>query len=73
MARRLRNDCPGAEFHVMSRGIARRTIFDTPADYRFFLSCLARAVRRGEIVVLAYRVPARIPRASCFWPDSSGT
>ncbi len=54
MARRLRNDCPGAEFHVMNRGIARRTIFDTPDDYRFFLSCLARAVRRGEIAVLAY-------------------
>ena len=56
MARRLRHDRPGGAFHVMNRGIARRTIFDTPADYRFFLSCLARAVRRGEIVVLAYAV-----------------
>lgn len=36
MARRLRHDRPGAEFHVMNRGIARRTIFDTPADNRFF-------------------------------------
>ncbi len=54
MARRLHRDVPGAEYHVMNRGIARRTIFDSPADYRFFLSCLARAVRRGEIVVLAY-------------------
>ena len=54
MARRLRHDCPGAEFHVMNRGIARRTIFDAPADYRFFLSCLAKAVRRREITVLAY-------------------
>jgi REP element-mobilizing transposase RayT len=41
-------------FHVMNRGSARRTIFDTPSDYRFFLACLARAVRRQEIVVLAY-------------------
>ena len=54
MARKLRNDRPGAAFHVMNRGIARRTIFDSPADYRFFLACLARAVRRKEIEVLAY-------------------
>jgi len=54
MARRLRNDRPGALYHVMNRGVARRTIFDTPGDYRFFLACLACAVRRGEIDVLAY-------------------
>lgn len=54
MARRHRGDRPGAAFHVMNRGIARRTIFDSPSDYRFFLACLARAVRREEIQVLAY-------------------
>ena len=54
MARRLRQDRPGSLFHVMNRGIARRTIFDTPADYRFFLAGLARAVRRREVDVLAY-------------------
>lgn len=54
MARRRRSDEAGAAFHVMNRGVARRTIFDTAADYRFFLAGLARAVRRGEILVLAY-------------------
>lgn len=54
MARRLRHDRPGGLYHVMNRGIARRTIFDTAADCRFFLACLACAVRRGEVEVLAY-------------------
>jgi len=54
MARRHRRDRTGAAFHVMNRGIARRTVFDSPSDYRFFLACLARAVRRGEVQVLAY-------------------
>ena len=54
MARRKRRDEAGASYHVMNRGVARRTIFDTRADYRFFLAGLARAVRRAEIEVLAY-------------------
>lgn len=54
MARRLRHDEPGAKYHVMNRGVARRTIFDTRADFRFFLACLGRAARRLEIEVLAY-------------------
>jgi len=35
----------------MVRGVARRAVFETRADFRYFLALLARAVRRGEIEV----------------------
>ena len=54
MARQRRCDTRGSLYHVMNRGSARRTIFDTRDDFRFFLSCVARAVRRGEIEVCSY-------------------
>lgn len=54
MPRKPRGDIAGATFHVMNRGIARRTIFDTPSDYRFFLACLAWSAKRGQLTVLAY-------------------
>ena len=56
MARRPRLDCEGAWHHVMNRGIARRPIFEGRGDIRFFLSRVARAVRRGELEVHAYCV-----------------
>lgn len=40
----------------MNRGIARRTLFEGRADVRFFLSRLARSIRRGELEVHAYCV-----------------
>jgi REP element-mobilizing transposase RayT len=40
----------------MNRGIAKRTLFERHDDYAFFLSRLAREVRRGEIEVHAYSV-----------------
>lgn len=40
----------------MNRGIARRPLFENEADTRFFLSRLARSVRRGLIRVHAYCV-----------------
>ncbi len=40
--------------HVYHRGIARRAVFERPADWRFFLALLARSVRRGEIEVHAF-------------------
>ncbi len=54
MPRHPRLDSPGTTFHVGNRGAARRTVFETRRDFRFFLSRLAHAVRRGEIEVLAY-------------------
>jgi REP element-mobilizing transposase RayT len=38
----------------MNRGIARRTLFETDEDRRFFLSLLAREVRAGRIEVHAF-------------------
>jgi hypothetical protein len=39
---------------VYARGIAHRPVFESRADMRYFLACLARAVRRGELEVHAY-------------------
>jgi REP element-mobilizing transposase RayT len=38
----------------MARGIAKRTIFECRADYRYFLSLLVRAVRRGVLELHLY-------------------
>ena len=54
MARRPRGDHPGAWHHVMNRGLARRAVFEDRACVRYFLSRMAREVRRGEIEVHAY-------------------
>jgi REP element-mobilizing transposase RayT len=51
-----RIDAVGRIHHVMNRGIARRTMFETRRDCRKFLACLAREVRAGRIAVLAYCV-----------------
>lgn len=56
MGRRPRQDCPGSWHHVINRGIAKRPLFETAADIRFFLSRLAREVRRGRIEVHAYSI-----------------
>lgn len=54
MPRRRRHDHPGALHHVMHRGIARRTAFESQDDVRFFLSRLVREVWRGELAVEAF-------------------
>jgi REP element-mobilizing transposase RayT len=58
MLRLPRYDRPGRWFHVMNRGIARRSVFETECDVRYFLSRVARAVRRGELEVHAFCVMA---------------
>jgi REP element-mobilizing transposase RayT len=40
----------------MNRGIARRTLFETERDIRYFLSRVARTVREGRLEVHAYCV-----------------
>ncbi|MFT7620453.1 MAG: REP element-mobilizing transposase RayT [Planctomycetota bacterium] len=42
--------------HIYNRGIARRTVFETREDKRFFESRLARAVRHGEIRIHAFSI-----------------
>ena len=54
MARSQRFDAPGAWFHVMNRGIARRTFFETSEDIDVFLEQLAEVVERGDLEVHSY-------------------
>lgn len=56
MPRIPRCDHPGAWFHLMNRGIARRPIFETALDMRFFQAQLARVVRGGALEVHAFCV-----------------
>ncbi len=56
MGRKPRFDEVDTWHHVMNRGLARRTLFETQDDIRFFLSRVARAVRQGHIEVHAYCV-----------------
>ena len=56
MPRNKRIDPPGAWHHVMNRGLARRPVFETQEDIRFFLSRLAWASRRHGIEIHAWAV-----------------
>jgi REP element-mobilizing transposase RayT/DNA-binding transcriptional regulator YiaG len=56
MTRPKRIDYPGAWHHVMNRGIAHRSAFESACDIRFFLSLLAREVRRGVLEVHCFCV-----------------
>jgi hypothetical protein len=58
MPRRIRCDYPGAWHHVFNRAVAKRTLFDSQDDYRFFLSRLAREVRAGRLEVHVFSVLA---------------
>ena len=54
MPRRPRLDEPGAWHHVLNRGLAKRPLFETAADIRYFQAQLARQVRAGRIEIHAY-------------------
>ena len=56
MPRRPRFDAPGLHHHVMGRGLAHRTMFETRRDVRTFLALLALEVRAGHIYILAYSI-----------------
>ena len=56
MARHARYDSPGSWHHVMNRGIAKRTLFESELDIRAFLARLACSVRAGRIEVHAYSI-----------------
>jgi REP element-mobilizing transposase RayT len=51
MARSSRQDHAGAWHHVINRGLARRPLFEDRVDIRYFLSRVAREVRRGRLEV----------------------
>ena len=54
MARRPREDGPDTWHHVLNRGIAKRTIFESEQDVRVFWALLAREVRAGRLEVHAF-------------------
>ena len=54
MTRRSRADGPATLHHVYNRAIAKRTMFESERDMRFFLALVARACRRREIRVHAF-------------------
>jgi len=54
MTRSERIDEPGTWHHVMNRGIARRTLFETELDIRTFLAGLACTVRAGHLEVHSF-------------------
>ncbi len=56
MARLPRGDSPDSWHHVINRGLAKRPLFETRADIRYFLSRLAREVRAGRIEVHSWCV-----------------
>ena len=56
VTRRPRAIGEGTWHHVYNRAIARRPLFEGRRDIRYFLACLARAVRRREIEVHAFCV-----------------
>ena len=56
MTRSPRFDTAGSWHHVMNRAIARRPLFETRNDVRYFLAALARSVHRGQVEIHAYTV-----------------
>lgn len=56
MPRRPRADHPGAWHHVMNRGIARRSLFETKRDVGGFLSRWIAEAKSGEIEIHAFAV-----------------
>lgn len=54
MPRRPRYDAPNSIHHVFGRAIARRTMFESRQDIRYFQALLVREVRAGRIQILAY-------------------
>lgn len=51
-----RCDGPGKWHHVTNRAVARRPFFESREDARYFLSLVARAVRRGWIEVHCFAI-----------------
>ncbi len=54
MARPIRIEYRGAQYHIMARGNGRQKIFYTPRDYELFLKTLGEALERYDLRLLAY-------------------
>lgn len=51
-----RHEVPHGWQHVMSRAVADRVVFESRADCRYFMACMARVVRAGLLEVHAFVV-----------------
>jgi putative transposase len=71
MPRRLRQADGGIIYHVLNRGVGRRTLFDKPGDYAAFEQVIQEAVERTKTRVLCYGV---MPTHWHFlvWPRRDG-
>ncbi len=54
MARPLRIQYPGAMYHIISRGIARMTIFHNEKDWRKFIQFMERVIKKYNWTCHAY-------------------
>ena len=54
MPRQLRHHVPGGWYHITTRGLGRRTIFETDRDREHFVDLLAGMVERYSILLHAY-------------------
>ena len=71
MARLLRIAYPGAIYHVMVRGIARRALFADDGDYRRMLHRLEECVEEHEIRLYAYCLLANHYHLVCETPKAN--
>jgi len=54
MARSIRVEYEGAQYHVIARGNGRQRIFFGDEDYELFFKTLKEGMERFELDVLAY-------------------
>jgi REP element-mobilizing transposase RayT len=54
MPRQLRHHVPGGWYHLTTRGIGRRTIFETDRDREHFLELISGMVERYSVILHAY-------------------
>src|SRR5271155_5641953 len=71
MPRRARNTPAGLVYHVLNRGVGRRTLFHKPEDYWAFERVVAEAHKRIPLRILAHCL---MPNHWHFvvWPQREG-
>ena len=54
IARKIRAWFPGAVYHIMHRGVRRKTIFEDETDYQVFLQILKTSLEKYNCILHAY-------------------
>ena len=54
MPRKLRHHVPGGWYHITTRGLGKRTIFENDRDHEHFIELLAVMVERYNIILHAH-------------------